>query len=146
MWQTIKTNVMGTLNMLGLAKRVGARYASFYSCWHTVYCSHCLDWNVLCCALLCKYEEVRWQPCIVLVRNKTVQQLWFNLHSYILRFCGVWQDPFNIHIWSIRWSLGASANRGILGECESHRYDKNQPCMSVYTCILILIGLMSSPK
>lgn len=24
--QTIKTNVMGTLNMLGLAKRVGARY------------------------------------------------------------------------------------------------------------------------
>lgn len=25
-WQTIKTNVIGTLNMLGLAKRVGARY------------------------------------------------------------------------------------------------------------------------
>lgn len=26
MLQTIKTNVIGTLNMLGLAKRVGARY------------------------------------------------------------------------------------------------------------------------
>lgn len=28
MAQTIKTNVMGTLNMLGLAKRVGARFES----------------------------------------------------------------------------------------------------------------------
>jgi len=27
--QTIKTNVIGTLNMLGLAKRVGARLAIF---------------------------------------------------------------------------------------------------------------------
>lgn len=29
-WQTIKTNVMGTLNMLGLAKRVGARYGLIF--------------------------------------------------------------------------------------------------------------------
>lgn len=28
-FQTIKTNVMGTLNMLGLAKRVGARCFKF---------------------------------------------------------------------------------------------------------------------
>jgi len=27
--QTIKTNVIGTLNMLGLAKRVGARFGIF---------------------------------------------------------------------------------------------------------------------
>jgi hypothetical protein len=29
--QAIKTSVMGTLNMLGLAKRVGARLVDFYS-------------------------------------------------------------------------------------------------------------------
>ena len=28
--QTIKTNVMGTMNMLGLAKRVGARFITYY--------------------------------------------------------------------------------------------------------------------
>lgn len=31
-WQTIKTNVIGTLNMLGLAKRVGARCILTFPC------------------------------------------------------------------------------------------------------------------
>ena len=37
--QTIKTNVIGTLNMLGLAKRVGARYETtcLSSLLHFVY-------------------------------------------------------------------------------------------------------------
>lgn len=46
LWQTIKTNVIGTLNMLGLAKRVGARLepsfcfceivlSQYWSCYHT---------------------------------------------------------------------------------------------------------------
>lgn len=36
--QTIKTNVMGTLNMLGLAKRVGARYLLVFLPFDVFFC------------------------------------------------------------------------------------------------------------
>ena len=64
--QTIKTNVMGTLNMLGLAKRVGARSeTSFWYLWSY----YILEWilNYGCYAyriLLTSTSEVYGDPLV----------------------------------------------------------------------------------
>lgn len=44
-WQTIKTNVIGTLNMLGLAKRVGARFEIVPQ---FIWCDKTSQYNLAC--------------------------------------------------------------------------------------------------
>ena len=46
-WQTIKTNVIGTLNMLGLAKRVKARYDNMLALVEVLVCDEIARYVVM---------------------------------------------------------------------------------------------------
>lgn len=87
-FQTIKTNVIGTLNMLGLAKRVGARLEDWKcfltsSFWLSLYSFSV----ILCRILLTSTSEVYGDPLV----HPQPESYWGNVNpigtsSYFLNF------------------------------------------------------------